>query len=52
MNGLLPPALGEPAARHRNVTICARVQDASGLKVVSEVPEVMPFSTAQATASS
>lgn len=29
------------------MTICARVQDAAGLKVVSEVPRVTPSSTAQ-----
>ena len=31
----------EPAARHRKVTICARVQDLYGEKVVAEVPLVM-----------
>ena len=34
----------------RNVTICPLVQVVSGEKVVSDVPEVTPFSTAQATA--
>lgn len=34
----------------RNVTISARVQSALGLNVVAEVPFVMPFSIAQATA--
>ncbi len=29
--------------RQRKVTICARVQPASGLKVVAVVPAVMPF---------
>ena len=37
--------------RYRNVTICARVQGASGLKVFAPVPPVMPFSAAQSTAS-
>ena len=37
-------------ALYRNVTICPRVQVLSGEKVVAEVPEVMPFSTAQLTA--
>ena len=36
--------------RYRKVTLCARVQSASGLKVVAEVPLVMPFSTAHSTA--
>ena len=31
--------------------ICPRVQTSFGEKVASEVPEVMPHSTAQATAS-
>lgn len=38
------------SARYRKVTIWAQVQVMSGLNVVSEVPTVMPFSTAQATA--
>lgn len=43
----MPPLiLREPAARHRKVTICLRVQGASGEKVVALVPVVMPFSTA------
>ena len=42
---------GEPAARQRKVTICARVQEASGLNVVAEVPPVIPCSTAHCTAS-
>ena len=37
-------------ARYRKVTTWPLVQVASGLKVVSEVPFVIPFSTAQATA--
>ena len=37
--------------RYRKVTICARVQSALGLKAAAAVPEVMPFSTAQDTAS-
>ena len=32
-----------PDARYRNATICARVQTALGLKVVSVVPLVIPF---------
>ena len=44
-------ALGKPLTRQRNVTICARVQETLGLKVVSDVPEVMPSSTAHSTAS-
>lgn len=39
-----------PSSRYRKVTTCARVQTASGLKLVSEVPAVMPFSRAQRTA--
>ncbi len=31
-------------ARYRTVTASARVQDLSGLKVVAEVPVVIPFS--------
>ena len=42
---------GSPAARHRNVTIWARVQPSFGEKVVAEVPVVIPFSRAQFTAS-
>ena len=38
-------------ALYRNVTACARVQVWSGLKVVADVPEVMPFAAAHATAS-
>ena len=34
---------------HRKVTIWARVQSALGLKVVAEVPAVIPFSTAHTT---
>ena len=37
-------------ARYRNVTICARVQFALGLKVVAVVPPVMPFPVAHRTA--
>lgn len=36
--------------RYKKVTICPRVQTLPGEKVVAEVPEVTPFSTAQATA--
>ena len=43
--------LGEPQKRQRNVTICARVQMASGEKVVSEVPEVNDRSAAHCTLS-
>ena len=45
------PISGVPLARQRKVTICARVQETLGLKVVSDVPEVMPSSTAHSTAS-
>ena len=44
------PISGVPLARQRKVTICARVQETLGLKVVSDVPEVIPCSTAHATA--
>ena len=44
--------VGEPAARHRKVTACARVQVPFGSKVVAFVPLVMPLPTAQTTASS
>ena len=37
-------------ARHKKVTICARVQSLLGLKVVALVPPVMPFSAAHRTA--
>ena len=37
--------------RYRKVTICARTQSASGLKVVADVPLVTSFATAQFTAS-
>ena len=37
-------------ARNRKVTACALVQVSSGAKVVSDVPFVIPFSTAQRTA--
>ncbi len=40
-----------PAARYRKVTVWARVTVISGAKVVALVPEVMPFETAQRTAS-
>ena len=36
---------------YRNVTIWPLVQGSAGEKVVSEVPSVMPFDTAQRTAS-
>ena len=39
------------AARYRKVTACARVTAVSGSKAVSDAPVVMPFATAQATAS-
>ena len=38
-------------ARYRKVTICARLQTASGPKVVAVRPFAMPFSAAQRTAS-
>ena len=50
VKGAAPEAL-PPWARKRKVTAWPRVQGASGLKVVSVVPLVMPFSRAQATAS-
>ena len=37
-------------SRYKNVTICPRVQLLFGLKVVSLVPFVIPFVTAQQTA--
>ena len=53
MNGMaVLVGAGLPAARHRKVTACARVQMPSGEKVVAEVPVVMPLPTAQITASS
>lgn len=48
---LYDAAAGEPAARHRNVTSCARVQEASGEKCTASVPVTMPPSAAQRTAS-
>ena len=42
--------VGEPAARHRNVTASARVTVLSGLKVVLLVPVVIFSLTAQSTA--
>lgn len=36
--------------RNRNVTICARMQSASGEKVVPEVPSVIPSLAAHRTA--
>src|SRR5690606_29182422 len=42
---------GEPIIRQRNVTVCARVTESSGLKSpVSPTPMVIPSSTSQATA--
>lgn len=43
---------GLPAARQRKVTACARVHAPSGEKREAPVPAVMPFATAQLTASS
>lgn len=43
--------LGYCSARYIKVTICARLQSVSGLKVVAPVPEVTPSLTAQRTAS-
>lgn len=40
-----------PSSRWRNVTICPRVQGAAGLNLVLEVPLVIPWATAQQTAS-
>lgn len=40
-----------PKQRYRKVTVSARRQSLSGLKVVAEVPSVMPFSAAHSTAS-
>jgi len=48
---LLAAGFGEPAERQRKVTVCARVQESLGLNVSALVPEVIPFSTAQRTAS-
>ena len=45
------PGSGIPAARQRNVTICARVALSAGAKCVASTPFVTPFSTAQRTAS-
>ena len=51
VNGLLLSlAYGSPSLRQRKVTICARVQFLSGLKVVVLVPLVILFYTAQSTA--
>ena len=44
------PAYSSPRQRNRKVTIWARVQLVLGLKVVSLVPLVTPFSTAHWTA--
>ena len=44
------PGSGQPAALHRKVTTCARVQGLSGLNVVALVPAVMPQVTAQSIA--
>ena len=46
-----PDAYASLLSRYKKVTIWARVQGASGLKLLPPVPEVMPSSTAQATAS-
>ena len=53
MNGQRAEALtvGLPAARHRNVTIWARVQLLLGEKVVAEVPLVISLPIAHFTAS-
>jgi hypothetical protein len=48
---LVPLGFGQPAARQRKVTTWPRVQVPSGAKVVSVVPFVISFSTAQRTAS-
>ena len=44
------PQVFSRISRYRNVTICPRVQVFSGLNVVSLVPFVIPFVTAQRTA--
>ena len=50
LNGLsVEPGSGLPAARHRNVTIWARVHGVSGENVFSVVPLVILFSSAQYT---
>ena len=41
---------GDPAARHRKVTIWARVQGESGLNRPLPMPLVMPLSAAHLTA--
>ncbi len=46
-----PDAYASLLSRYKKVTIWARVQGASGLKLLAPMPEVMPSSTAQATAS-
>ena len=46
----VPADAGQPAARHRKVTIWPRVQVASGAKAAALTPLVIPCSTAQATA--
>ena len=50
-SGLVPACHAARMARKRNVTISARVQVLSGLNVFALVPLVMPFATAQSTAS-
>ena len=42
---------GEPAVRHRKVTICARVQDWFGANKLSPIPPVILLSAAHLTAS-
>lgn len=46
-----PDAYASLLSRYKEVTIWARVQEALGLEVLAPMPEVMPSSTAQATAS-
>ena len=52
MNGLrVTVGSGEPAARHRKVTISARLQFLYGEKVVLDVPLVILLFTAHLTGS-
>ena len=49
-HGSFMRSYSSPRQRYRNVTICARVQSASGLNLSSPVPPVTPLAAAQATA--
>ena len=46
-----PFGSGEPATRHKNTAICARVTDCDGENFPGEVPEVIPSPTSHVTAS-